>query len=131
MAETNYEIIGRKLKVLDPDKFNELNDIPVLSDISIIPKILTEISCYTFESNFTKAQTTIAIMLRLYEPDVLNGWKKGIDRNGTREELSRHLSKAPGKISDYIAKVRNYYLIYKRFHNEVDYIASEIGRKYK
>lgn len=130
MTEINYEIIGRKLKVFDPATFKELNDIPKLSDISVICQILEDISCLQFKSNFTKEYIYLAIILKLYEPDVLNGWKRGMAKNGLRPILSDYFACCTSNISNYIPRVRNCYLIYKVFKEEVDYIALEIGEKY-
>lgn len=126
MAE-NYEILGRKVAELYPDIAQKLIVHSVLSD----PELITELRELYFEHiDSTKSKLVfIALILNLYDPDVLTGWKRNLCK-GVRHTLAGMFSVSDTAISNNIQTVRNYYAIYRKFKTEVDYFSSEISKVY-
>ena len=123
----NYEILGRKVAELYPDIAEKLIVSPVLSDTGFITEIK---EIYFSDSQSTKSKLVfIAVILNLYDPDVLSGWKRNLC-NGVRHILASLFGVSDTAISNNIQTVRNYYTIYRKFKTEVDYFSSEIGKEY-
>lgn len=127
MADINYEILGRKVSELYPNIAKELVKSPQLCDISLIEEI--------HDQHFSDKQSAksklifIAVILQLYDPDVLSGWKRNLCR-GIRNHIAILFSVSDTAISNNIQTVRNYYAIYRKFKTEVDYFSDLISKEY-
>ncbi len=126
----NYQILGRKFYVLYPELAGKhINESePILTDINLIDEI--------FHEHFSKAKfnyqtrlTFIAVVLKLYDPDMLGGWKTKLCI-GVRSRLSQLAGVRDEAISNNLRIVRNYYEIYKGFKEKVDYFTREITNQY-
>ena len=127
MAE-NYEILGRKVAELYPDIAQKLRVTSILID----PELITDIRERYFSStDSTKSKLVfIAVILNLYDPDVLTGWKRNLCK-GVRHCLASQFSVSDTAISNNIQTVRNYYTIYRKFKIEVDYFSEQISKDYQ
>lgn len=129
MADINYEILGRKVSELYPEIAKELIKSPQLCDISLIE----EIHDHHFSENQSAKSKLIfiAVILQLYDPDVISGWKMLCKSSGIRSKLAILLNVSCPQISNHIQTVRNYYTIYRKFKTEVDYFSDLITKQYQ
>lgn len=127
MAEINFETLGRKVAELHPDIAKQLVVIPTLCDLSFISQI--------FDAKFRESKEPnarfvfIGVILSLYDPDVLSGWKSNL-KCGIRKKLANIYSVDDTVISHNLQTVRNYYMIYRNFKKSVDYISSQIKEEH-
>jgi len=128
MAEINYEILGRKVAELYPNITKELVKTPTLSDVTLLTEIYHQ--QFSIRSDAKSKLIFIGVILHLYDPDVLSGWKRNLCR-GIRSQLAMLFNVSDTAISNNIQTVRNYYMIYKKFKTEVDYISEEISKQYQ
>lgn len=128
MADINYEILGRKVAELYPDIAEQLTVRARITDMELISEIHDQ---YLNSESSTKNKLIfIGIILSLYDPDVITGWKHNLCK-GVRHRLASLFSVSDTAISNNIQNVRNYYAIYKKFKIEVDYISNEISQRYQ
>ncbi len=128
MAETNYEILGRKVKMLYPEIAEKLISKPVLSDIEKIPDIFC--TCHFNQNTDHKTKLFfIAVILKLYDPDVLAGYKRNLSK-GIRGRIAVLFGSSETAISNNIKTVRDYYSVLRWFYSDVNYIYQEISKVY-
>jgi len=127
MAEINYEILGRKVAELYPVITKELVRTPIFCDVSLLTEIHNQ--HFSDRKGAKSKLIFIGVILQLYDPDVLSGWKRNLCR-GIRSQLAMLFNVSDTAISNNIQTVRNYYMIYKKFKTEVDYISDEISKQY-
>ena len=127
MAEINYETLGRKVAELYPDIAKQLIITPTLCELSLIPEIFSTHFKDSTESN--SRFVFIGVILSLYDPDVLTGFKTNL-RYGVRSEIAKIFSVSDTVISHNLQIVRNYYMIYRKFKTSVDYISHQISEEY-
>ena len=126
MENSDYTILGRKVVSIYPEIAKNLTIEPLLSDLRLIPLI--------FEKMPLKCEKDarfifIGVILSLYDPDVLNGFKTNL-RYGVRGELAKIFKISETVISHNLQTVRNYYMIYRKFKTSVDYISHQISEEY-
>ena len=127
MAE-HYEILGRKVAELYPEIAEKLRVESKIKDLELISEIH---DLYFNSTDSSKSKHIfIAIILNLYDPDVLTGWKRNLYK-GVRHRLAGMFSVSDTAISNNIQTVRNYILIYRKFKTEVDYFSTEISKQYQ
>ena len=127
MAENN-EILGRKVRELYPEIAEKLTVIAALSDLELITDIHDQ---YFSSEQSTKSKLIfVSVILNLYDPDVLSGWKRNLCK-GVRHRLASMFCVSDTAISNNIQTVRNYYTIYRKFKTEVDYFSKEISKQYQ
>jgi hypothetical protein len=116
-------ILGYKLRVLYPELVKELEKKPRLSDISAIPELI--------KTYYDPADRLVflAVILNLYDPDVLAGWKRNLCR-GIRSQLAELFDVSPTAISNTVGTAQNYMLIYKNFKDKVERLSNEIAEIY-
>lgn len=130
--EINYEILGRKVAILHPDIAERLNSSPKLTDVLLVSEIFRRVSETELSGNrynFNHTHLIIGVILNLYDPDVLEGWKRNLCR-GVRSQLALCFNVCDTAISNNIQTVRGYYLTYRKFKESVDYISAQISEEY-
>lgn len=126
-------MLGLKVRTLHPDLAEELLKSPRLKDAQLVPEIFNRVSEIDITGNryaFNKTHLIVAVILHLYDPDVLEGWKRNLCR-GVRSQLSACFDVCDTAISNNIMTVKNYYLTYRKFKEKVDLISDEIAEHYK
>lgn len=124
MQKTNYETLGRKLTKLYPHIAQQLSPIkPIFSDICIIKEIWERLCNEKYE--YSSRAIFIGVVLNLYDPEVLAGFKLKL-KTGIRSELAFILNSKETIISHNIRTVKNYYEIYSDFKKTVDSISTQI-----
>ena len=129
---TDLAILGKKVLKKYPFMAKELITIPDISDLDLIPSLYTEY-CEIQANPITKAEIThqrlifIAAIVKLYDPDFFEGFKKNM-KNGLRQKLSETLCCKPSTVSNSWKTVTNYLSIYPDFNNELAYIYSELKK---
>ena len=81
------------------------------------------------QSDSNSRYTFIAVILSLYDPDILQGWKVNL-KYGIRKQIALLYSVDETVISHNLQTVRNYYAIYRNFKKSVDYISDQIKEQY-
>jgi len=127
VIEINYETLGRKVAELYPDIAKQLHVKPDLNDLSIIQQIFD--SRFKDNPDTNKRFIFIGVVLSLYDPDILRGWKQYLNR-GIRRELSSICGVSETAISHNLQTVKDYYNIYVTFKKSVDYISALIKEEY-
>lgn len=128
MTEINYNAIGRKVAALYPELVKEMMVSPALEDINLIPEIFS--NHFKDPSDSEKRMVFIGVILSLYDPDVLAGWKPTL-KYGIRTQIAKIYSVGETVISHNLQTVRNYYLIYKKYKSQVDTITNQIKEEYE
>ncbi len=130
MKSINYELLAKKLIIKHPELARELINAPKLEDTTFLPEIRKAIESderLKGASKYEKRDAVIAVILTLYDPDHLEGYKKM--RNGLRLSLSKLFSCNPVIISYLSKKVNNLLVIYTDFKDDVRYFADLILKK--
>lgn len=113
-------ILGYKLRFLYPDLAKELERKPKLIDTSLIPQII--------KSHYRPGDNRlifIGAILYLYDPDVVEGWKRNLCR-GIRSQLADFFKVSPTAISNNVTTVQGYMMTYKKFKDDVERLSNEI-----
>ncbi|MGE4289957.1 MAG: hypothetical protein AB7E36_14835 [Salinivirgaceae bacterium] len=130
--QTDFEILGRKLVDAYPAIAEKLITNPILTDFSHIPDIVKIIYQQPQVSNTTntkKVEYLVAVIIKLYDPDLFTGYKRKM-KTGLRRELNKYIPGTPTYISNIYKKVDSLFNIYKSFNVEVNNIVSEISSKF-
>ena len=124
MQKTNYETLGRKLTKLYPHIAQQLSPIkPIFSDMFKIRNIWFIVCNEKYD--YSSRAIFIGVVLSLYDPEVLAGFKLKL-KTGIRSELAFILNSKETIISHNIRTVKNYYEIYSDFKKTVDSISTQI-----
>ena len=125
--------LAKKVRVLYPDLVNELEREPRIKDIGFMPKVCQTIEKIELPDNgrysFNRNHLIIGVVLCLYDPDVLEGWKTKLNR-GIRGKLATYFNVCPTAISNHIVTVRGYYQTIKKFKDYTDSISNQIAEFY-
>jgi len=131
MTDINYKILGQKLIEKHPEIAKDLVNRAVLYDLGIIPEITDIIFCHDKIqgiNDFEKREIILAVILKLYDPDHLEGYKKM--KSGLRGSIAILFKCSPTRITHLSQKVNNLLSIYKDFEVNVDYFVNLIIEKY-
>lgn len=131
MPQINYEILGKKLVEKYPVIAKELIAQPLIYDLSKLDSIKQIIYSDPILLNKTQSEKKeyfVAVTLKLYDPDHLNGYKK--IRKGLRREITNLFNCSPSLISNLSKKVTILLTVYKDFENEVNYFADRISKEF-
>lgn len=120
----NYEVLGRKVAMYYPEVAKELSGQPALTDFDLIPEIFKN----HFEGKDLENLAKIAIIVKLYDPDALDGWKW--IKRGVLPRLALLLGVKTCTISNHIKDARSYILIYQGFKDTVEGTAKKIAVYY-
>jgi hypothetical protein len=118
-------LLGRKVRTIYPDLARELEREPKLTDISLIPQIIK-----THYRPSDDRFIFLGAILNLYDPDVLDGWKRNLCK-GIRPKMAELFGVTHTAISNNVATIQNYMLIYKKFKDSVEQLSDEIEETYK
>ncbi len=130
--EPDYELLGRKLVSNYPAIAKDLIQHPVLYDMSLVPLIAEHVFNHKILIGKTKTEKKeylVAIILMLYDPEMLSGFKRRM-RTGLRSELNKIIAGCPTVISNIYRKVEILLKVYKDFNSEVERIVDEIRNKF-
>ncbi len=100
MPPINYEILYRKLDKKYHHIVEELVQFPKVENLGLLPKIKRVVyssPLISFKRENLKKEYFVAVVLTLYDPDHLKGYKK--IRSGLRVEISKQLGCSPTLIS--------------------------------
>lgn len=128
MDNSKYKILGKKLIEKHPEIAKNLMSKPILLDISHLPAIkkLIEKDERTLQkSQFEKREVVVAVILKLYDPDSLEGYKNM--RKGLRTAISTLYLCKSDLISHISRKVNNLLSVYKDFQSDVNYFVETIS----
>jgi len=131
MQHINYEVLGKKLIERYPTVAKELIQLPALQDLKLLPAIQELIYSNIRilpKSKTIKKEYLVSILLTLYDPDCLAGYKKM--RKGLRKAISELLNCDPSLISHNIKKVNIYIAVYEEFADNTRYLADIIKERY-
>tara|TARA_R110002050_G_C8959767_1_gene514191 strand:+ start:6985 stop:7359 length:375 start_codon:yes stop_codon:yes gene_type:complete len=120
----DYEILGRKVATYYPEVAKELSGEPALTDFDLIPEIFKN----HFEAKELENLAKIAIIVKLYDPDALDGWK--LLKRGILPRLALLLGVKTCTISNHVTSARGYMLVYQGFKNTVEGTANKIAAYY-
>ena len=124
----NFDVLGKKLLQQYPYIANQLIIQPKLTSTSLIPDI-HDLFEEQFKTNQRDKQLVfICVIVRLYDPDALEGYKPL--KKGLRKILSETLNLYPTQISHHLQKVRDYLPIYADFANHVGYFYEVISKEF-
>ena len=124
-------ILGAKLKDRYPDIAKSLVSEPILFDLDLLPRIKEIIESdirVSEKGEFERKELIVAVILKLYDPYHLEGYKKmkrGLPK--AISELFPHSSKS--LISHLSRKVNNLISIYRTFEQDVNYFVGLISDK--
>lgn len=129
MPHINFDVLGRKLLKQYPYIANQLIIQPRLTNLNLVPEIFQHFNDRIDESQRDKTLIFLAVVVKLYDPDVIDGWKPRLIK-GLRQQLSMTIGIQPTQISHLLQKVRDYSIIYADFANRVGYFYEIISKKY-
>ena len=121
-----FETLGRKVAVKYPELVEELLVPPLLTNKDLIPEVLNK----QFAGKEIEKYEVIAVVLRLFDPEVLEGYKSKV-MPGTRTNLSNYFGVSGTAISNNVASIKNYWHVYRKFKEKVEDMAFEIAGKYQ
>ena len=99
---------------------------PILKDVSLIPIISNWVSdLKPMNTRFSDTHYFIAVIALLYSPTIFIGDFLS-KKSKIRETIAYSLGRSKTSISDHFQIVGEWYLIYKDFQQDVDYLSIEV-----